>query len=267
MPFLDPYRCTAWLVGVTLLTFVLFSTFPEIDLWVSGLFFVSPGHFVLTDVAVTDGLRRVIWGLSELMVVGSCFAVIAAVFLRRAVLRLSARVWFFVVLLFVAGPGLLVNGLLKTYVGRARPADVQAFGGEQLFTAPHQWADECAKNCSFVSGEVSGAAALMIALLVILWHWRDRLSRLAYRATVGLSIAIPVLSGMQRVGAGRHFLSDVTLAALFVMLIAAVLYALLFFRAKSADGSLVGSLTSPATPPIRPPFRVTQQRRVRIKSN
>ena len=46
--------------------------------------------------------------------------------------RVPARLWGFVVALYVLGPGLIVNALLKSYWGRARPAAV--FEGEARFT-------------------------------------------------------------------------------------------------------------------------------------
>jgi membrane-associated phospholipid phosphatase len=47
------------------------------------------------------------------------------------------------------------------------------------------------------------------------------------------SVAIPVLAGLQRIAAGRHFLSDVVLSALAVGLVAAVLAGVLRLRAPT----------------------------------
>lgn len=229
----DARRSIPLLLGAILLTFVVFAAFPRVDLWVSGLFFRGPGQFALTDVVATDALRQVIWGLAELTALGSLIAALAAKFLRQPILRVSGRIWLFLLLLFALGPGLLVNGVLKRYWGRARPTDVLEFGGERLFTPPHLWSDQCAANCSFTSGEMAGAVVLMIAIVVILWHWRDRVLQPTYRLIGITAFAIPLLTGAQRIASGRHFLSDVMFSALFVLLIAAVLSLLLFPRAKS----------------------------------
>ena len=56
------------------------------------------------------------------------------------------------------------------------------FGGNLTFSPPWWPSDQCLSNCSFVSGEVSGATATAIALLLVAGLWRDRLSPLAARA-------------------------------------------------------------------------------------
>ena len=65
---------------------------------------------------------------------------------------------------FCFGPGLVVNGVLKAFWGRARPSQILEFGGAAQFTPPVQIADQCARNCSFVSGEASGVTMLAIAI-------------------------------------------------------------------------------------------------------
>ncbi|QLQ19882.1 MAG: phosphatase PAP2 family protein [Exiguobacterium profundum] len=69
----------------------------------------------------------------------------------------------FVLAVYALGTGVLVHGLLKAYWGRARPAQVTEFGGIAAFTPPWLISQECTRNCSFVSGEVSGAVAFRSA--------------------------------------------------------------------------------------------------------
>ena len=52
---------------------------------------------------------------------------------------------------------LLVNALLKDHWGRARPNETTLFGGDGAFSGPFVIAGQCARNCSFVSGEGAGA--------------------------------------------------------------------------------------------------------------
>ncbi len=229
----DAGRAISVLLGTIVVTFGVFAMVRGLDLWVSGLFYRGQDRFVLTDVWLADAMRAVMWTASDLAAGLAIAGLLASVALRRAILRLPCRVWVFLALLFATGPGLLVNGLLKRYWGRARPSDVTEFGGLRHFTPPHQWTDQCAANCSFVSGEMAGAVALMVMILVILWHWRDRVSRAAMRVITTVAFAFPLLTGAQRIASGRHFLSDVVLSALFVLLIAQVLAWLLFPRAKS----------------------------------
>jgi hypothetical protein len=56
-----------------------------------------------------------------------------------------------------SGAGLMANVLLKDHWGRSRPIDVTQFGGNERFVAWWDPRGNCASNCSFVSGDVSGA--------------------------------------------------------------------------------------------------------------
>jgi lipid A 4'-phosphatase len=168
----------------------------------------------------------VIWRLSIAMVV----LALAGLALALAGLRLAgigARTWSLIALLYLLGPILLVNGILKRFWGRARPADIAEFGGTARFTPPWPPADECARNCSFVSGEGAAAVALMIAALVILAALRPRLTPALHRAGVVLAVALPAIGIGLRIATGRHFLSDTVFAALFMLAIALVLHRVL----------------------------------------
>jgi lipid A 4'-phosphatase len=125
---------------------------------------------------------------------------------------------------------LVVNGLLKAYWGRARPTQIVDFGGTAQFTPAWEISDQCAKNCSFVSGEGSGAMAMTLAALLILFALRDRLPAKAYRAGQAAAWAMLAFVGWQRVASGGHFLSDVLLSMLLTTLIAAVLARLMLRR-------------------------------------
>jgi lipid A 4'-phosphatase len=50
---------------------------------------------------------------------------------------------------------LLANTLLKDHWGRARPTQIEAFGGLQRFTPAPLPAAECERNCAFVSGHAA----------------------------------------------------------------------------------------------------------------
>jgi lipid A 4'-phosphatase len=140
---------------------------------------------------------------------------------------LPARVWVYVLGLYAIGPGILVDLVLKPVWGRARPANVLEFGGTLAFTPPTQISDQCARNCSFVSGEVSGAVALAVCVMLILAHFRDRMGQTTYRIVAATVLMVPVFSAWQRIAAGRHFLSDAIFAALFTLLVAVALHAVL----------------------------------------
>lgn len=204
---------------VTSATFVIW---PQIDLAVTGLFYDGKGFPWETAAPVSQFIRTILWDISILMPV-LALGLLAASLVRRKPVLLPAQVWAFVLALFVVGPGLIVNGIFKSYWGRARPFMVTEFGGEARFTPPWQITDQCARNCSFVSGEGAGSMAMAISVLLILFLLRQRLSTPVYRAAQGATFAMLGFAGFQRVAAGRHFLSDVLLSWLFVGVIALVL--------------------------------------------
>jgi lipid A 4'-phosphatase len=73
--------------------------------------------------------------------------------------------------------------------------------------------DQCLDNCSFVSGEASGAAALAVSV----WIVSSRMESPTLRRLVRWSmIAAAVLAAFLRVAKGRHFLSDIIFAGLIV---------------------------------------------------
>ncbi len=210
-------RTIALLVGLIGLTLLIFSLWPGIDLTVSGYFHDATGFPIKRNVAV-EFLRNQIWNGALLM------AFVAAVLLGLSYWR-KTDPWFWghILAVFVIGPGLAVNQGFKAYWGRARPTQITEFGGTAHFSPAWQISDQCQKNCSFVSGEGAGTTALTIAILMILYRYRARLSPWLYRIAQAAALLFLGFVGWQRVAAGGHFLSDVLLSALLVTLIAAVL--------------------------------------------
>ena len=181
---------------------------------------MANGNFWLSKNVIAEDVRMPIWLASVAL------AVLAALMLGLSLLRGSKaqtpwRLWAFITMLYVVGPGLLVNVLLKQNWGRARPVMVEAFGGDKLFTPPFEIAGQCSLNCSFVSGEAASAAVMVIVLAVLCRSvFPGRLRVTAYVALGGLFM---LASGM-RVASGRHFLSDVVFAGLFMLVLARVFY-------------------------------------------
>ena len=198
---------------------VLFGVWPELDLATSRLFFDGE-IFALDGQPLNLALRWVLRVTPFLPVLAGLFVLLGARWLPAVVLGLSRRGWAAIVLTMILGPGLLVNRLLKAHWGRARPRDVVEFGGTAQFTPPHQWAEQCAANCSFVSGEVSAVTALTLALTALLLANRDRIGRGGLRALLAGIWTLPLLSAYQRISVGAHFLSDTVLAVLFTALTA-----------------------------------------------
>lgn len=104
------------------------------------------------------------------------------------------------------GPGLVVNGFLKSSWGRPRPGQTDLYGGDLPFVPAGQWSDACQSNCSFISGEASSAFWLMLLVPLLPAAWRP--------VALGVALAVAALAAGLRVAFGGHYLSDVVLGAL-----------------------------------------------------
>lgn len=206
----------------------LFVACPALDIAAARLFYDGVTFPISTNPWV-NGLRSaLIWAEDG----GFVLILIAWVASRKGpVLNLPTRDWAFQALVFALGPGLIVNGLLKRLWGRARPFMTQDFGGTAQFSRAWAFADQCERNCSFVSGEAAGATALAISICMVLRANRHRMSPFLYQGGVALALLLPMVTAWQRMAAGRHYLSDVILGTLLVALLAALLHRLFSGRA------------------------------------
>jgi lipid A 4'-phosphatase len=208
------------LVLVIAAVHLVFAVRPGIDLAVSGLFFRSDGGFWLADSAAATLVRNVIWNASYAFC-GLAVILLAVGLFRYGWADVRTRIWAIIVLLFLLAPGLLVNGLLKEFWGRARPRDVREFGGGLDFSPPFQMVSECFTNCSFVSGEAALVTATSVGLFLAFRGDIHPAFRLPFIAAV---LALFAVGAGMRVASGGHFASDVIFAALFTLVIARVLY-------------------------------------------
>ena len=234
MPRLDHRRCVLLLTAAWLIAVALFVGAPRLDLWVSALFYDPQRGFWLAANPWLEALRQFAWDFSLALLALALLALIVGIWRRPPLAGVPLRAWGFVAGLYLLGPGLLVNGVLKSQWGRARPAAVAEFGGTARFTPAGVITDQCASNCSFVSGEGAGAAALAISLLLLLFHLRPRLPHWAVRLWLGLALGLSLLAAMLRVATGRHFLSDTVFAVLLVATLALALHRL--FAPRDAAG-------------------------------
>jgi lipid A 4'-phosphatase len=223
-------RALAALLVACVLTFAVFARWPGLDLWVTGLFHDPKAGFAAVDKGFPNTLRLVVWRLSEAMLAAALAALVVGFWTRADALAVPRRVWTYVLLLYLLGPGLLVDAILKPVWGRARPEDVTEFGGALRFTPPHVISGECARNCSFTAGEVAGVIALAISVLLILGSLRPVVSVLVWRSSLAVMGLVSLFVAFQRIAGGRHFLSDAIFSSLFVAIVALVLHLVLFRR-------------------------------------
>jgi len=195
----------------------LFLLAPQIDLWASGLFYLPQRGFVLRDWGPVWLLYRAIpwiaWGIVVVLAGGAAWLLLTG----RPLWRLDRNALLFVAFSIALGPGLLANIVLKDHWGRARPVQIEAFGGFRHFTPAPLPATQCARNCSFVSGHAALGFSL-VAFAFLLPPGRSR------RRGVGAALAFGGLVGLVRIAQGGHFLSDVVFAGLLVFGTTALLY-------------------------------------------
>lgn len=200
--------------------FSLFAIFPHLDLKTTAWFYQIDEGFPANHDVWLNYARVVVWSGSQAMFAIALTAIVTSVLLRRAVANIRLRVWTFILCLYALGPGVMVELIIKPLWGRARPTSTTPFGGDQPFSLPIEFVDHCSWNCSFVSGEVSGATALMISLLVLLAHFSSTLSPIVFKTIVVVTLLFPFIVALQRISTGRHFLSDTVLAMMFTLLLA-----------------------------------------------
>lgn len=218
-------RQVARILGCILLSFAVFAIWPEIDLRVSEAFHDPMTGFAIELNPLTETLRFAIWNAAIVLCGAAAFG--TAIGLAGRTFVLPTRAWGFVLTLFILGPGLMVEMLTKPLWGRARPAQVAEFGGSLHFSPPNELADFCARNCSFVSGEVSGATVLAVALVLLRLHLKHRLHKSVSTLVLTAALCLPPAVALQRIASGRHFLSDTIFAVLFTLLLALALSMLL----------------------------------------
>jgi lipid A 4'-phosphatase len=192
-----------WL-ATAIFSALLFTAFPRIDLWVSGLLWSPDSGFFLA------GWPPFRFAYAVMPIV--TWTLVAALLATLAVAGMAelprARRWSLFLLLNIAlGPGLLTNTILKDHWGRARPAQIVEFGGTKAFTPALEPAAQCARNCSFVAGH-SAMAFSLIGFAFLPASLRRR--RLAAAGTLGFGAFVSAA----RIAQGGHFLSDTVFAGL-----------------------------------------------------
>lgn len=223
----------SWLKRIDLWLFItcvaLFTLIPQIDLSVSAWFYdAASKDFPLSH----NGILRTIYLLFlripiPLLIILPIMSIYAwrrykTDFFRR-------RIALFLLLSLLLGPGLVVNTVLKNHsIGRARPHQVEEFGGSSHFTPAFVYSGECQRNCSFVSGH----AAIGFYFIGLGWLLRSP-------AGFWAGMLIGTLISLTRIAQGGHFFSDTVFAfwaVYFVNLILARWFQLPYpLRRKNRD--------------------------------
>ncbi len=200
--------------------FVIFSLFflcfPEYDITFSNFFF-SGGQFLSERFALIKDLRSFFKDSMVFFSLGAFFLLIVSYFIKKIKKKTLFNLRNRLVLLgLVIGPivgcGIIANMYFKDTWGRARPAYVNEFGGDKIYTAAFKKSDQCEKNCSWISGEASAAFSFISGTIL-----------LKNPIFLVINIFIGFIVSFFRISMGGHFLSD-NIFAMFFMIYLAVIY-------------------------------------------
>lgn len=218
-----------WRVAALLAAQIIFSIIivarPDIDTQLSAMFYRAGVGFPLSNDARLLTLRWLGRAVPVALAIFLSVLVIWRLARRQTFVTISDSVLAFMAASFALGPGLAVNAILKEHWGRSRPLATDLFGGTAEFT-PAWWPwGECHANCSFVSGEASAAAVLIV--FTVLCPQR-------YRMAMQIAVVIWMIAiSLNRMAFGAHYFSDVVLGCLVTLTIVYALKALLL-RAPAA---------------------------------
>lgn len=196
---------------------IIFIVFPILDIHISRYFFVD-NKFLSEKYTFIKVLRSNLKNIMIVIPILSLIILLLIVFMKKNYnFNNIYNLRFKLALLgFVIGPilgcGLIANLYFKDTWGRARPAYIVEFGGEKKYSKPFIKSDQCYKNCSWISGETSGAFSLMFGSLLLRNH-----IFLLFNYILGLLVFFC------RVSMGGHFFSD-NIYAYFFMIYLAYLY-------------------------------------------
>ncbi|MBN2816908.1 MAG: phosphatase PAP2 family protein [Campylobacterales bacterium] len=184
---------------------ILFIAFPQIDLYVSSLFY-DEGFYLKGSVYEVFFYKSVPIVISSLAV-GSIVLFLFNKFTHKNILSIDNRKIIYIVLVLAFAPGLIVNATFKENWGRARPAEIKQFGGDKTFTPAFVLSNQGGN--SFSSGH--GSAAFSVLGFALLARKRREL-------WIALALSYGVAVSFARIIGGGHFLSD-NITSFFVVYI------------------------------------------------
>ena len=231
---------------IAAVTGLAFGIYPDLDLRIARYFYdVIDGNrntFAWRLYPPLMLLRDAGLWLVALLFAPALLALVMKLVLPRRKLLIPGRAVVFLIATMILGPGLTVNVVLKDYWGRSRPIDVTQFGGLEHFVPWWDPRGDCPSNCSFVSGDVSGAFWTIAPAVVAPPQWRA--------LAVGAALTLGAAMAAMRVFAGGHFISDAVFAGVFTFLIIWLVHGLIYRwpRTRLTDAAVERALERLAMP-------------------
>lgn len=197
--------------GVLTLPFLFFN----LDVVLQKPYYSSENGWFLMQIPFWDFLYKYSIFAGYFVAVIALFVISASYWKRNLIKWRKAA--YFMLLVIVLGPGVLVNATFKDHWGRPRPREIVEFDGKEEFVKP--WVKTDGKGKSFPCGHASIAFYLAIPFLFLRksykkWAWFFMIFGTLYGLLVGYA----------RMIAGGHFASDVLWASGMVWFVAILSY-------------------------------------------
>ncbi|MCK1388297.1 phosphatase PAP2 family protein [Bradyrhizobium sp. 21] len=225
---------------------VVFGLYPELDLKLASLFFDPETKTFPLKLNNWAGFARdaAMW-VAWAFVLPPLIALVVKMVRPDRPLMVSGRAIIFLLVTIIMSAGILTNLTFKTYWGRPRPVVVTQFAGDQQFVPWWDPRGDCARNCSFFSGEGATAFWTLAPAALAPPAWRP----LAYAGAVVFGA---VTSGL-RMAFGGHFFTDVSIAGLVTFVVIWFAYALIYRwpRTRFSDTAVDAALTRLNMPAYR----------------
>jgi len=199
----------------------VFRFYSRIDILFSSLFYTSGKGFLyentLPSLIVFYGVEY----MTISIIIISVILLITKGIFKWNILNIKIKSVIFIILSLAIGPWLIVNEILKTYIGRARPLSIEEFGGTLLFSPAFTDSNQCVFSCSFVSGHVAFGFFLMSFGLLAT-------NPMTRNVLITIGFVFGVVISLSRIMDGKHFLSDTIFAFFFVYLISKLIYEFMY---------------------------------------
>jgi lipid A 4'-phosphatase len=230
-------------LAIAVVVGVVFAIWPDLDLKLVAPFYdPARGGFWRAYDPTWMRMRDVVTWIITLAAAPAVVALVLKLIRPRQPFMIRRRAITLTLVTLVLGPGLITNLVLKEHWGRPRPIDVTEFKGDEHFRPWWDPRGDCPKNCSFVSGEASGAFWTLAPAAVVPPQWRV--------LATGAALTFGIVAGALRMAAGAHFFTDVVFAGVFTFLVIWLVHGWLFrwkfCRARAVVG-WVERLRNPST--------------------
>ena len=187
-----------WVWSLSIVSALIPTVWTTLDLQAAGLFAGPTPTWTSVSWSWVEFINLYIPAIFRGGIAVALTVWLVATLRRKSMaLRMGA---LFLALAGIVGPGAVVNLVFKEHWQRARPYQVENFGGTQQFTRAAVISDQCNNNCSFVSGHV--ACGFFFTSLMLI-HRKRKVAWTIAGTLAGLVIGFARMSDM------AHWFSDV----------------------------------------------------------